>query len=72
VELNLTRKEIKCATLALSGLSRDEIALKMFVTKRSINYHIENIKKKTNAKNLIQLGAKLRAHMGEFPQTACR
>lgn len=52
---NLTNREAEVVTLIASGLSNLEIAHQLFVTERTIKFHIENIHTKlgTNSKTQI-------------------
>lgn len=53
-DFNLSKREIEVFTLITQGLSNDEIAEKMFVSKNTIKTHIKNIYSKLDVKNRIQ------------------
>jgi len=53
-EYGLSKREIEVLTHITTGLSNDEIAEKMFVSKNTIKTHIKNIYSKLDVKNRIQ------------------
>ncbi len=53
--INLTPREIEILKLTSLGFTNKEIADKLFISKRSVDKHKENIIKKTNAKNITEL-----------------
>lgn len=58
-EYGLSKREIEVFTFLTSGLSNEEIAEKMFVSKNTIKTHIKNIYAKLDVKNRIQAVKKL-------------
>lgn len=52
---NLSKREIQCITFMQSGKTMKEIALHLGVSPRTVEHHINNIKKKTNLKYKSQL-----------------
>lgn len=59
-EYGLSKREIEVFTHITSGLSNDEIAEKMFVSKNTVKTHIKNIYSKLDVKNRIQAVRKLK------------
>jgi DNA-binding CsgD family transcriptional regulator len=51
----LTRREVEVAELVRSGLSNREVANKLFVTEKTVKYHVTNIYKKIKVKSRSQL-----------------
>lgn len=58
-EYGLSKREIEVFTHITAGLSNDEIAEKMFVSKNTVKTHIKNIYSKLDVKNRIQAMKKL-------------
>lgn len=50
----LTKREKQVLELAARGLTRNEIAAKLFVSHHTIKKHFENIYKKLRVKNKVQ------------------
>ena len=57
---DLSKREIEVLTNIANGLSNDEIAKEMFVSKNTIKTHIKNIYMKLDVKNRIQAIKKIR------------
>ena len=58
VELDrLTRRELEVATLVADGLSDREIAARLFVSKRTAEWHVEQIRNKLGLQSRSQLAA---------------
>ena len=57
---DLSKREIEVLSNIANGLSNDEIATKMFVSKNTIKTHIKNIYMKLDVKNRIQAIKKIR------------
>jgi len=55
-----TQRECEVAEYLLSGVTTDEIASKMFITSRTVRYHIGQLLKKTESKNRVELVSRLR------------
>ena len=55
-----TLKECEVAEYLLSGVTTDEIASKMFITSRTVKYHIGQLLMKTESKNRVELVSRLR------------
>jgi len=53
-DFNLSKREAEVFTYIAQGLSNEEIAEKMFVSKNTIKTHIKNIYSKLDVKNRIQ------------------
>ncbi len=58
-DYNLTKREIEVFRNITQGLSNDEIAEKMFISKNTIKTHIKNIYSKLDVNNRIQAIKKL-------------
>jgi len=63
--LFLTRREIECAKYFFIGKTSEEVAMILGIAKKTVDKHIENIKKKLNCSKQSQLIAKL-IKMGIF------
>ena len=59
-EYGLSKREIEVFTFLTTGLSNEEIADKMFVSRNTIKTHIKNIYSKLDVKNRIQAVKKLK------------
>jgi DNA-binding NarL/FixJ family response regulator len=55
VRKNLTTREAEVTELVSKGLSNREIANQLFVTEKTIKFHLTNIYKKMNVKSRAQL-----------------
>jgi ATP/maltotriose-dependent transcriptional regulator MalT len=60
-EYELSKREIEVLTHLKNGLSNEEIATKMFVSKNTIKTHIKNIYSKLDVRNRIQALKKVKA-----------
>lgn len=60
-EYDLSKREIEVLSFLKSGLSNEEIAEKMFVSKNTVKTHIKNIYSKLDVKNRIQALKKIKA-----------
>lgn len=58
-EWGLTTREIEISKLMFAGMTKDEIASKLFISKMTVVTHIKNIYKKLNVNNLSKFIAKL-------------
>jgi len=65
----LTNREAEVATLVTTGLSNKEIANQLFVTEKTIKFHLVNIYKKMNLKSRAQLIVWCLPHMGFVHRT---
>lgn len=59
MDFGLSKREIEVFTHITSGLSNEEIAEKMFISKNTIKTHIKNIYAKLDVKNRIQAMKKI-------------
>ena len=50
-EIKLTPRESLILSLIAGGFSDDDIAKSLFVSIRTVNYHVENIRSKLNVKS---------------------
>ena len=54
-DINLTRRELEVLDLVSQGLSNQEIADKLFISKRTVDGHKANLILKTGSKNIVHL-----------------
>jgi DNA-binding CsgD family transcriptional regulator len=54
-QYSLTRQEIKVVELLLQHLSNGEIAGELFIEKKTVQNHLNNIKTKLGFKNVAEL-----------------
>lgn len=52
--VKLTRREIEVLTLVIEGKSSKEVAEYLFVSKRTVDFHLANIYDKLNVTNRLQ------------------
>ena len=52
--VKLTRREIEVLTLVIEGKSSKEVADQLFVSKRTVDFHLANIYDKLNVTNRVQ------------------
>ncbi len=52
--VKLTKREIEVLTLVIEGKSSKEVAEQLFVSKRTVDFHLANIYDKLNVTNRIQ------------------
>ena len=55
IEKKLSNREAEVAELVSKGLSNREVANKLFVTEKTVKFHLTNIYKKMNVKSRAQL-----------------
>ena len=53
-ECELTRREVEVLSLLFQGKSTQEVADMMFVSKRTVDYHLCRIFEKLNVSNRVQ------------------
>jgi DNA-binding NarL/FixJ family response regulator len=54
-EALLSARELEIVELVVTGLSNHKIAQRLDISKRTVDNHISNILKKTNAANRVEL-----------------
>jgi DNA-binding NarL/FixJ family response regulator len=54
-EALLSARELEIVELVVTGLSNHKIAQRLEISKRTVDNHISNILKKTNAANRVEL-----------------
>lgn len=54
-QFGLSNREAEVAVLVAKGLSNKEVANQLFVTEKTIKFHLTNIYKKINVKSRAQL-----------------
>ena len=52
--VKLTKREIEVLTLVIEGMSSKEVADQLFVSKRTVDFHLANIYEKLNVSNRVQ------------------
>jgi DNA-binding CsgD family transcriptional regulator len=52
--VKLTRREVEVLTLVIEGKSSKEVADQLFVSKRTVDFHLANIYDKLNVTNRVQ------------------
>ena len=52
--VKLTRREIEVLTLVIEGSSSTEVADKLFVSKRTVDFHLANVYRKLSVKSRLQ------------------
>ena len=57
---SLTKRENEVLVMVAKGMTRDEIATKLFLSPETIKMHTKNLYKKLNAKNKIDVLIKAR------------
>ena len=57
--VGLTTRELEIARLASSGLTRREIASRLYITENSVKTHLEHIYVKVGARNRLEMEHKL-------------
>ena len=55
IEKKLSNREAEVAELVSKGLSNKEVANQLFVTEKTVKFHLTNIYKKMNVKSRAQL-----------------
>jgi DNA-binding CsgD family transcriptional regulator len=55
VRSNLSEREIEIIELVATGLTNQEVAEKLMISKRTVDNHVSNIFTKTGAKNRVAL-----------------
>ncbi len=58
-EYDLTNREFEILKLICEGLSNEEIAKKLFISKNTVKTHLRNIYEKLNVKNRLEIFKKL-------------
>lgn len=54
-KVELTKREIQVLRLLMNGLTNDEIADRLEISKRTVDSHKQNLQRSTNAKNTVGL-----------------
>ena len=55
IKEGLSNREAEVAELVTQGLSNKEVAARLFVTEKTVKFHLTNIYKKMNVKSRAQL-----------------
>lgn len=67
--VTLTRREVEILSLVVEGHSSKEVADMLFISKRTVDFHLDNVYGKLKVKNKMQ--ALLKAtKLGLLPQAA--
>ncbi len=64
IQNGLSNRESEVAELVTKGLSNKEVANQLFVTEKTVKFHLTNIYKKMNVKSRAQLIVWCLPHMG--------
>ena len=64
LQKGLSNRESEVAELVTKGLSNKEVANQLFVTEKTVKFHLTNIYKKMNVKSRAQLIVWCLPHMG--------
>lgn len=75
IQKGLSNRESEVAELVTKGMSNKEVANQLFVTEKTVKFHLTNIYKKMNVKSRAQLIVWCLPHIGfvekeEVAQTA--
>ncbi len=57
IQKGLSNREAEVAELVSKGLSNKEVANQLFVTEKTVKFHLTNIYKKMNVKSRAQIAA---------------
>jgi DNA-binding CsgD family transcriptional regulator len=71
IQKGLSNREAEVAELVSKGLSNKEVANQLFVTEKTVKFHLTNIYKKMNVKSRAQLIVWCLPHLG-FVETEQR
>lgn len=64
IQKGLSNRESEVAELVSKGLSNKEVANQLFVTEKTVKFHLTNIYKKMNVKSRAQLIVWCLPHLG--------
>src|ERR1700757_4864506 len=64
IQKGLSHREAEVAELVSKGLSNKEVANQLFVTEKTVKFHLTNIYKKMNVKSRAQLIVWCLPHLG--------
>ena len=64
IQKGLSNREAEVAQLVTKGLSNKEVANQLFVTEKTVKFHLTNIYKKMNVKSRAQLIVWCLPHIG--------
>ena len=64
IQKGLSNREAEVAELVTKGLSNKEVANQLFVTEKTVKFHLTNIYKKMNVKSRAQLIVWCLPHFG--------
>jgi len=64
IQRGLSNREAEVAELVTKGLSNKEVANQLFVTEKTVKFHLTNIYKKMNVKSRAQLIVWCLPHVG--------
>ncbi|MEQ1664519.1 MAG: helix-turn-helix transcriptional regulator [Bdellovibrionales bacterium] len=64
IQKGLSNRESEVAELVTKGMSNKEVANQLFVTEKTVKFHLTNIYKKMNVKSRAQLIVWCLPHMG--------
>lgn len=64
IQKGLSNREAEVTELVAKGLSNKEVGNRLFVTEKTVKFHLQNIYKKMNVKSRAQLIVWCLPHMG--------
>src|SRR5688572_33372846 len=64
IQKGLSNRESEVAELVTKGMSNKEVANQLFVTEKTVKFHLTNIYKKMNVKSRAQLIVWCLPHLG--------
>lgn len=70
IQKGLSNREAEVAELVSKGLSNKEVANQLFVTEKTVKFHLTNIYKKMNVKSRAQLIVWCLPHVGFVDSSA--
>lgn len=53
-QVKLTKREVEVLSLVVGGMSSQAVAKKLFVSKRTVDFHLANIYSKLSVSNRLQ------------------
>jgi DNA-binding CsgD family transcriptional regulator len=59
-KINLTKRESEVLQLLAKGMTRDEIANRLYISAETVKMHIKNIYRKLRAKNKVDALLKMK------------
>ena len=67
--VRLTRREVEILSLVIEGHSSKQVAELLFISKRTVDFHLDNVYGKLNVKNKMQ-ALQRATRLGLLPRVA--